>query len=65
MTESTSKKECVICLKRPGVKSCGPFMREVEYTVPDDIDAAEAHRLVEVKGFEVVRGTLPAIKKEG
>lgn len=56
-------KDCAIMLTRPGVKACGPYQREVEYIVGKDVEVTEAHRLVDAKGFVIVRGTLPAIKK--
>lgn len=36
--------------KRPGLKNCGAYVPGVEY----EVDAKEAVRLVDVKGFEFV-----------
>jgi hypothetical protein len=40
-------------LTRPGVVACGPYQAGIVY----EVEAEEARRLVEVKGFEIVPDT--------
>lgn len=48
MTEITARKTVWVLHRHPGVEAIGPYQQGVAY----EVDAAEAKRLVEHKGFQ-------------
>jgi hypothetical protein len=61
MSKTTTYKVILPNGKRKGLLACGPYKPGAEYAVP----AAEALRLVEVKGFEFVdKGAEKAARAE-
>lgn len=68
MDEQTKplRKIAGVRLDTSGVRKVGPYEAGKVYPVGDELSLAEAHRLVDAKGFtELTRADLTAPKQEG